>query len=201
MRFEILKPVLNKLDDYYEKIASGYDLLHGDEQFEKLKIIRSFFKSDLNLKFNSDLILMDIGCGTGISTTVLPCFCVGVDPAIGLLTQANNKRNEISKNKDQKQIPLNNFNHLGYICGIAEALPIKDNSCNIVVSVTAVHNFNDINQGLSELLRITSERSVISILKKAKNFKEIIEIIKTKFQILNTNENNFDYFLYLKPKK
>ena len=68
-----------------------------------------------------------------------------------------------------------------------------------MVSITAVHNFDDVELSIKEILRITKERAVISVLKKAKNYEEIINKIKNHFQVIYTNEDDFDFFLYLKP--
>ena len=56
-----------------------------------------------------------------------------------------------SSNSTEIEINTNYSNHLGYIRGIAEALPIKNEICNIVISITAVHNFTNIAQGIDEI--------------------------------------------------
>jgi ubiquinone/menaquinone biosynthesis C-methylase UbiE len=187
------------LDDYYNTIAESYDELHGKEQLEKIKIIHNLLNNDQILQLNINSIIFDLGCGTGLSLTGFPNIVFGLDPAMELLEIANSKRsnNKLIK-KDSNNQPFQD--HLGYILGIAEHLPIKNKSVDISISVTSIHNFNNIQQGLKELSRITKDRAVISILKKAKNFEVIIETIESEFYILQTAENNFDYFLYLEPK-
>jgi ubiquinone/menaquinone biosynthesis C-methylase UbiE len=177
-----------KIDDYYNSIANGYDLLHGSEQQKKIKLIIDLIASDKDLNIRSDSILFDVGCGTGISTNILPCLCFGLDSSIELLKQANNSL-KIHKGSEA----------LGFIHGIAEEIPVKNNACTIVVSVTAMHNFKDIIKGLDELSRVAKKRVVISILKKAENREKIIKLIKEKFVVLNTVEDDFDVFFYLKP--
>ncbi len=208
-------------DEYYNKMSDGYNELHGAEQLEKVKIVQELLESDGLLNFNSNLFLFDIGCGTGISTSISRSISIsasthvlnraGLDRAIKLLEQANDHRLAMRKSKDDNnndkdlrntfQYPEQDYsNHQGYIRGLAEAVPIKDNGCNIVLSVTAVHNFSDIRSGIHELHRITKDRAVISILQKAKHFKEIIELIKKYFIVIKTLENDFDRFYYLQPK-
>ena len=183
----------SRLDNYYESIASGYDILHGQEQLEKQKIIQKFIAMDPEIALDSKLLLLDIGCGTGISTTTWPCLCFGLDPALELLQIANNKRmNEINHTDDKCK-------QLGYIQGIAEKLPIKSNSCDIVITITSIHNFFDVEQSLKEIKRIATKKIIISVLKKSKNFNDILKSIKDNFRIIRTTENDFDYFFYITP--
>jgi ubiquinone/menaquinone biosynthesis C-methylase UbiE len=63
---------------YYDRIAQGYDALHGEEQRRKLSIIKGFIPKGASI--------LDVGCGTGISGML--GNIVGIDPSIGLLRQA-----------------------------------------------------------------------------------------------------------------
>jgi ubiquinone/menaquinone biosynthesis C-methylase UbiE len=191
------------LDEYYDSLAPGYEALHSDEQREKIRLALEFLRSDPEIDLNSKLMLFDVGCGTGISTTLITSFCAGLDPAIELLGIANKKRLNLSSqssNTASSSHQNTNANHLGYIRGIAELLPVRNKACDIVFCITSVHNFKDITEGISELRRIARARSVITVLKKSEKFGLIIEIIKNNFQVLKTTENNYDCFFYLKPK-
>src|SRR3989338_6756437 len=68
---------------YYDVIAKGYNELHSGEQLNKLSIIRN------NIKINKNTKILDVGCGTGISSG-FDCFVAGIDPSIGLLRQNKN---------------------------------------------------------------------------------------------------------------
>ena len=68
--------------EYYDAIAEGYDGLHKEEQLNKLAIIKG------NIKISKDSKLLDVGCGTGISSN-FDCFVVGIDPSIVLLSRNN----------------------------------------------------------------------------------------------------------------
>ena len=70
-------------------------------------------------------ILLDIGCGTGLSTSDLQILRAGLDPAENLLKYANDSRLYI---KSERGIIENDTTeiggpteHLGYILGVAEA--------------------------------------------------------------------------------
>jgi ubiquinone/menaquinone biosynthesis C-methylase UbiE len=202
---------------YYNVISSSYDVLHGDEQKEKMKLINCLILEDSDFNLDTNTIILDIGCGTGLSTIVSDSYHAGLDSAIKTLLIAQYKRmqehislktymekidnNTTRSNLDPTMInnKVKSSKHLGYILGIAENLPFKDKCCDISISVTAVHNFDDIDLALTELERITKFRIVITILKRIKNFKKILNKVQNKFHLLSSKDNDFDLILYLKP--
>ena len=155
--------------DFYNQISKGYDGLYGEEQLKKLNIIKDY------LKIKNDDLLLDVGCGTGISSR-FDCRVIGVDPSIGLLKQ--NKKFKISSK--------------------AENLPFKDNAFNFVVSITAIHNFSNIEKSLEEINRVGRNEFVFSVLKKSKKFNEIRDLIKTNFKISKVAEEGKDAIFYCK---
>ncbi|MBW2987101.1 class I SAM-dependent methyltransferase [Candidatus Woesearchaeota archaeon] len=151
---------------YYNEIASGYNELHGEEQRKKMQIIEQILEK---LKPKKQEIL-DVGCGTGLST---PEGATGVDPNIELLKQ-----------------------HPGYkegraILAKAEQLPFKDEQFDVVISLTAIHNFDDIEKGLQEIKRV-GRRYILSVLKKANTFDKIKQLITTMFDVKETIEEDKD---------
>src|SRR3989344_4733631 len=122
----------------YKYIAKSYNELHKEEQLKKLKIIKE------NIKINSKTTLLDIGCGTGISTESFKCKAKGIDPSKEMISIAKNKN---------------------LIHGYAEKLPFKNKSFDVIVSVTAIHNFKDQEKALDEMLRIGKKTIVITLLK------------------------------------
>lgn len=146
--------------DFYKLISKSYDELYGEEQKLKLGII----KENLNIR-NSDLLL-DVGCGIGISD--FNCKIIGIDPSIYLLQQ--NQKN-------------NNFNNKNKILARAENIPFKDNTFDKVISVTSIHNLDDIGKGMQEIKRVGKRDFAFSILKKTKHFDSIEKEIKNNFVI------------------
>jgi len=71
--------------NFYDSIAKEYDLLCKEEQLKKLSIIRN------NISIENNTELLDVGCGTGISSD-FNCFVVGADSSIKLLKQNRNLR-------------------------------------------------------------------------------------------------------------
>ena len=152
---------------YYDAVSKGYNELHGEEQLKKLSIIKG------NIKISKGMNILDVGCGTGISSD-FGCFVVGIDPSIGLLTQ----------NKSTK------------LLGIAEYLPFRDNSFDFVISVTAVHSFNDIEKSISEMKRVGKKNFVFSILRRSKKSGLIRDLILKNFRVLKIIEEEKDTILF-----
>jgi len=153
---------------YYDGIAAGYNELHGEEQKRKVEIIKAKLKVHRNDK------MLDVGCGTGIALHFFDCFRVGIDPAYDLLKQSIHH-------------PVQAF---------AEALPFRDKSFDVVISVTAIHNFADIEKGLEEIKRVGSKRFALTVLKQSARAGEIDWFIRSMFQVREIVDEGKD-FIYL----
>lgn len=186
---------------YYDSISKGYDELYKEEQLKKIKIMKEIIvdniininknnknkinnkniinnkikkiddknnKTNNNKKINNnknnidDYKILDVGCGPGFSE-IINRNIVGIDPSIELLKKARIKR----------------------VNGVAESLPFKDKVFDIVISITAVHNFNNINKAIKDMKRVCNDNGyfIISILKKSRKFNLIKNIIKNNFKI------------------
>ena len=155
--------------DYYSKIAESYDGLHEEEQINKLKLISKY------LKVKEKDLLLDIGCGTGISTRFFKCKTIGIDNSKGMLKKAG-------KN---------------CVFGDAESLPFKDKMFNIVISVTAIHNFKDAEKSIKEIKRVLKKNGkvAITLLKKSKNFSKIRELLLKNFDFIEAEEEKDVIFI------
>jgi ubiquinone/menaquinone biosynthesis C-methylase UbiE len=141
--------------DYYSGIAKGYNELHSKEQWEKIDLI---LKQLTNKEINSKIL--DVGCGTALYNKAFPNY-TGIDPSKGMLKQT--KANVIQ--------------------GEAENLPFKDNEFDIIISVSAIHNFTDYKKAVKEMNRVAKNKIIITLLKKSNKFKEIKEHLKDFKQI------------------
>ena len=156
---------------YYDDISEGYDSLHRDEQLRKLKLI------DGMLEFGGDESLLDVGCGSGISTLFFKGKVgrlTGLDPSEGLISIA--KREEGAE----------------FIVGRAEDLPFSDGEFDIVISVTAIHNFSDKRKGLMEIKRVGKGNFVLTLLKKANDFKALKKLIYDIFEVSEAIDDEHD---------
>ncbi len=140
--------------NYYDTIAESYNELHGEEQLKKLKIISKYIDPKPKEK------LLDVGCGTGLCSH-WNCKCIGIDPSIGLLKQGRGN----------------------FIQADAENLPFKDNTFDYVISMTAIHLFQDLEKGLNEIKRVGKERFILSVLKKSERHDEIEKKIRSLFNV------------------
>lgn len=156
------------MDNYYDAISEGYEELHKEEQEKKMKIILS----EVNVKPSDKLL--DVGCGTGITTIPWKCIRTGIDPAKKLLEKGN-KKDEVK-----------------YVLGKAENIPFEDNSFDIVTSVTAIQNFSDLEKGLNEIKRVGKKRFVLTYLKKSPKAKTIEKIITNIFKVQKRIEEEKD---------
>lgn len=161
------------MDDYYDNIAHGYDELYEKEQLEKLDMI----KDNLDLKKTDNLL--DIGCGTGISTRIWKCKKTGIDPSEELL--------KIARKKDPQT---------RYIKARAENIPFKDKEFDIVLSLTAIQNFDDIEKSLKEIKRVGKKRFILTFLKKSDKRKLIEKSIKNMFETDEILEENKDIIYF-----
>ncbi|MFC1742242.1 class I SAM-dependent methyltransferase, partial [Nanoarchaeota archaeon] len=151
------------MDEYYDKIAGGYDELHMVEQLKKMTAIIADIGADIPKKNEK---LLDVGCGSGISTSVWNCECTGIDPSAELIALAQKKHPGVK-----------------FVVGNAEKLPFEDKSFDIVICITAMHNFSDLRQGIDEMKRVCKGRFVLSVLRKSPQAEEIQKLIILNFKV------------------
>ena len=156
------------MDTYYDDISEGYEELHREEQEKKMAIILG------EVKVKPTDTLLDVGCGTGITTSPWKCIRTGLDPAKKLLEKGN-KKNEVT-----------------YVHARAEEIPFPDNSFDLVTSVTAIQNFSDLKKGLSEIKRVGKKRFVLTYLKKSLKADNIEKIINELFIVKKRIEEERD---------
>ncbi len=158
--------------NYYDEISEGYEELHKEEQLKKVEVISR------HLKLDEDDRLLDVGCGTGLTTEPWKCRRYGIDPAKKLIGKAR------AKNKD-----------ITYNVAAAEDIPYPENHFDIVISITAIQNFNGIEKGLKEMKRVGKRRFVLTFLKRSKKKDKIIELIKKIFDVKKIIEEDKDLIL------
>ncbi len=156
------------MDNYYDETSEGYEELHKKEQLNKIKIILD------NLKIDKTDRLLDIGCGMGFMFDFTECDLTGIDPSKNLI--------EKSRHKDK------------ILLGKAEKLPFKDNEFDIIVSITAIHNFDNIEKALKEMKRVLRDKGkiAITVLKKSKKSNDIEKLLNKYFKINTVIDEGMD---------
>lgn len=148
---------------FYDEISKGYDELHMIEQLQKMSEILASLGSDVPKRQEK---LLDVGCGSGISTSVWNCDCTGIDPSENLIAIAKKK-----------------YPNKRWYVGRAEELPFPDDSFDMVICVTAAHNFHNIRKGIDEIKRVGKDRFVITALRKSAQADEIGKLIMLNFNV------------------
>lgn len=164
---------------YYDEIAEGYEELHKEEQEKKVAIIKQ------ELQITKDTCLLDVGCGTGI-TSNFPCRVVGIDPAEKLL--------------ERFKAPL--AVKAEAVLAAAEDIPFSDEKFDVIVSITAIQNFEDIEQGIKEMHRVGKPQAqyALSFLKKSEKRNMIVATIKKHFSVSKEIDEEKDTILICKKK-
>jgi ubiquinone/menaquinone biosynthesis C-methylase UbiE len=167
--------------NYYDDISSGYNRLYELEQRQKLLAIA--YAIDGKIPLNSSMTVLDVGCGTGVSTDFWKnkygASATGIDPSVGLLSQ-------------------NTAGISTFVQASAESIPFADYSFDVVCSVTAIQNFTDVLQGLKEMKRVGKKYFILSVLANAKNFTELSNAIHTVFRIsFEKNIGKDQLFVYI----
>ena len=100
------------------------------------------------LDLSDQLTIVDVGCGTGsalrhAAAKVKNGHLIGIDPVPRMIEIA---KDITKKNETDYQIIFK--------VGSAEDLPVEDSHADIVFAFDSIDHWNDIQQGLKEILRI-----------------------------------------------
>ncbi len=144
-----------KVRDMFNGIAGRYDFLNhflsaGIDKVWRRKLVRMAEES-------SPEFILDVATGTGDLAIALarikPLRITGLDIAVNMLEIAAKKVKNLNLD------PIINF-----VPGDSEQLPFEDNSFDLVTVAFGVRNFEDLDKGLSEMLRVLSPGGKVLIL-------------------------------------
>ncbi|HLD87290.1 MAG TPA: methyltransferase domain-containing protein [Candidatus Nanoarchaeia archaeon] len=123
-------------------------------------------------------LVLDIGCATGLS--ILLGNVMGLDPSMNLLRQS--------------KIPV--------VQGVGEFLPFRNRCAECVICVTALHNFSDYKKGIEEMARVSANQVIISLLRKSRQYKGMVEEMKKRLEVKAIIEDALDdIYVCEVPKK
>lgn len=151
----------------FDNISSNYDKINRIMTFGIDIAWRK--KALLKLKKSAPKNLLDIATGTGdfaiMANEILnPEKIIGVDISEGMLSIGKNK---ITKLNLDKIITLNT--------GDSEKLPFEDNNFDAVTVAYGVRNFENLENGLSEILRVLKPKGTLVILEATEPDNKIVK--------------------------
>ena len=135
---------VRKVAEWYDKLASSYDELYGEEQALKHKIILDCIGAERRS------ILLDVGCGTGrFMEKADPLFSlgIGVDVSKQMLTLAKRRR---SSKTD-------------FVLATSSRLPIRDNTVDCTISISTSEADAGAQGFIREVERIGNENSLLAM--------------------------------------
>lgn len=164
----------------YNSTSSVYDDRYRKIQNKKYALQ---FKNT-NFKYKT---LLDAGCGTGLLFEYISNLgfnnlnrelkYIGLDISWKMLMEFYNKRKRLDYRENSS-----------LILGDIENLPFRENSFNLIFSITSLQNLHDLKKGLKELIRVGRENTALklSILRKQLNLKEVITYLNSRTINLKT---------------
>jgi len=134
----------------YLKTDWDYDLENLVELFDELPLWAAPFGLKLlhNIKYKKGLNVLDIGFGAGFPLTELAmrlgakAKIYGIDPW------------ESAVNRAKKKIEFYKIKNVEIIRGKAEAIPLPDDTIDLIVSNNGLNNVGDLDKSLHECARI-----------------------------------------------
>lgn len=172
-----LLPYKDKNTSKKEQIAAMFNGISGKYDF--LNHFLSFGIDILwrkraiqTLKKNQPKLILDIATGTGDfaieALSLKPRKIIGIDISEGMLSVGR-----------KKLIKRNLTNKIELLTGDSEALPFKDNLFDAIIVSFGVRNFENLEKGLSDMLRVLKPGGKLVILEFSKPksfpFKQIYQ--------------------------
>lgn len=169
---ESKSPKKNQVEKMFDSISFEYDLLNAIMTFNSHK---RWKKNILNIaKKLKPINALDIATGTADIAinlgSISNCEVIGVDISEQML---NVGREKITKMKLTKSVRLES--------GDAENLNFKDNYFDLVTIGFGVRNFQDLDKGLSESLRVLKAKGTLIILETSVPENRIMKLFYSIF--------------------
>ena len=192
---ESKSPKKNQVEKMFDSISFEYDLLNAIMTFNSHK---RWKKNILNIaKKLKPKNALDIATGTADIAinlgSISNCEVIGVDISEQML---NVGREKITKMKLTKSVRLES--------GDAENLNFKDNYFDLVTIGFGVRNFQDLEKGLSESLRVLKVKGTLIVLETSVPENRIMKLFYSIFtrtyipimaMIFSKNKSAYNYLL------
>jgi malonyl-CoA O-methyltransferase len=144
--------MISRVRQYYDNLSRGYNALYGNDQLNKWHFIKKLVPKKKG-------IVLDVGCGTSLITRLIKAeFIVGLD---------------ISR----KMVDAGRERGISYVVANAEKLPFKDNSFDIIYSITLLQDLDNKDVALSEW-RKAGKTAVVSVMKGMMKRSDVTKALK-----------------------
>ena len=112
-----------------------------------------------HLELMDHITIIDVGCGTGsalryAANKFIAGTLIGIDPVPRMIEIAE----ELTENHSA-------FDRISFKVGVAEDLPIDDDSADLVFAFDSIDHWQDVEQGLEEIQRILKSDGEVVLVK------------------------------------
>ncbi len=125
----------------FDKFSGFYDFTRSfwrSQEYTASRIMKLIAKKKINT-------LVDLGGGSGsVTRHLIAQRKLIIDPSPGMLAASSRKG-------------------LAAIKGTAESIPLKDNSCDVVVCTDSFHHFTDQEKAVKEIWRVLKAKGIAAI--------------------------------------
>jgi ubiquinone/menaquinone biosynthesis C-methylase UbiE len=170
------------MTEWNSETAEWYAANYGDYPTNRLAIEY--------LDLPQQATIVDVGCGTGsalrhAAAKVTNGNLIGIDPVPRMIEIAK----DITKG-------IETGNPINFKVGSAEDLPVKDSTADLVLAFDSIDHWNDIQQGLKEILRILKPGGRFIVVKDlgVPGAKMALDSLKQKFGVAGFGLENGEVF-------
>ena len=177
--FELLSDDVKNIEKGYERFlgyADTYDEGRPKLPSKAIEILKIYLDNEIDT-------IVDIGCGTGLSTEVCTLFAnnvIGVEPSIDMLNKASTKENDKMK----------------FIQGYGDKTGLEDECADIVICSQAFH-WMEPESTIKEVCRILKKGGIFAVIDADyppvinKELEKLNSYLKKKTSILENCENKW----------
>ena len=161
---------------HYDRQAAIYDVQYSGEQNPKIEDILN------NIKFGSNEIVLDLGCGTGF---LFQHIAKRVRILVGIELSSESLREAKKRTENMPNTVL--------VRADADNTPFPDHIFDKVFAITLLQNMPEPMETIIEMKRVGKPKAVFAVtgLKKkftTKSFVDLLERARLKVVTLNTNQ-------------
>jgi len=161
---------------HYDRQATIYNVQYVREQDTKIEDVLN------NLKFQSNELVLDLGCGTGFLFRHIKKqaeFLVGLDLSQKVLQEAKKR--------------TKNMTNVALILADADNTPFPDRTFDKIFAITVLQNMPDHTKTLSEMKRVGKSQATFAVTGFKKTFTQesfvaLLENAQLKVSLLEPNK-------------